>query len=133
MMFSKCGQAILAVHARAPPTCCSASGSKASSPPGVAYHLVFLFKAVPLYPAPDRPRNAPPTRRFRQAIAAYNNTPRKCLDFRTPAEVFSDQSYRMAELARERLWALAQCRRLWLCCCRHQAVTSHFFDRPKRS
>jgi transposase, IS30 family len=30
-----------------------------------------------------------PTRRFRQMIAAYNNTPRKCLDFRTPAEAFS--------------------------------------------
>jgi IS30 family transposase len=29
------------------------------------------------------------TRRFRQSIAAYNNTPRKCLDFRTPAEAFS--------------------------------------------
>ena len=24
-------------------------------------------------------------------IAAYNNTPRKCLDFKTPAEAFSDQ------------------------------------------
>jgi len=32
-----------------------------------------------------------PTRRLRQSIAAYNNTPRKCLDFRTPAEVFTDQ------------------------------------------
>ena len=32
-----------------------------------------------------------PTRRFRQSIAAYNNTPRKCLDFRTPAEAFSSQ------------------------------------------
>ncbi len=31
-----------------------------------------------------------PTRRFRQIIAAYNNTPRKCLDFRTPAEAFSE-------------------------------------------
>ncbi len=31
-----------------------------------------------------------PTRRFRRMIAAYNNTPRKCLDFRTPAEVFSN-------------------------------------------
>jgi IS30 family transposase len=30
-----------------------------------------------------------PTSRFRQSIAAYNNTPRKCLDFRTPAEAFS--------------------------------------------
>ena len=26
--------------------------------------------------------------RFRQLVCAYNNTPRKCLDFRTPAEVF---------------------------------------------
>jgi transposase, IS30 family len=30
-----------------------------------------------------------PTRRFRKMLAAYNNTPRKCLDFRTPAEAFS--------------------------------------------
>lgn len=29
------------------------------------------------------------TRRFRNFIAAYNNTPRKCLDFRTPAEAFA--------------------------------------------
>src|SRR5579871_4913536 len=28
-------------------------------------------------------------RRFKTLIAAYNNTPRKCLDFSTPAEVFS--------------------------------------------
>lgn len=27
-------------------------------------------------------------RRFRALLSAYNNTPRKCLDFRTPAEVF---------------------------------------------
>ena len=31
-----------------------------------------------------------PTSRFRQMLAAYNNTPRKCLDFRTPAEAFSE-------------------------------------------
>ncbi|WFU58859.1 IS30 family transposase [Bradyrhizobium pachyrhizi] len=29
------------------------------------------------------------TARFRQFIAAYNNTPRKCLDYRTPAEAFA--------------------------------------------
>ncbi|MCP3417556.1 hypothetical protein NLM16_25960, partial [Bradyrhizobium brasilense] len=29
------------------------------------------------------------TARFRQFIAAYNNTPRKCLDYRTPAESFA--------------------------------------------
>jgi IS30 family transposase len=29
-----------------------------------------------------------PTRRLRQSFAAYNNTPRKCLDFMTPAEAF---------------------------------------------
>jgi transposase, IS30 family len=34
--------------------------------------------------------DALPTRRFRQMVAAYNNTPRKCLDFRTPAEAFSE-------------------------------------------
>ena len=27
--------------------------------------------------------------RFRNLVAAYNNTPRKCLDFRTPAEAFA--------------------------------------------
>ncbi|MGY3694143.1 IS30 family transposase [Bradyrhizobium sp. USDA 3240] len=31
------------------------------------------------------------TARFRQFIATYNNTPRKCLDYRTPAESFADQ------------------------------------------
>ena len=30
-----------------------------------------------------------PNKRFRALVAAYNNTPRKCLDFRTPAEAFS--------------------------------------------
>src|SRR6059058_2767891 len=29
------------------------------------------------------------TRRFRDLVAAYNNTPRKCLDFSTPAETFA--------------------------------------------
>lgn len=32
-----------------------------------------------------------PTRRLSNSIAAYNNTPRKCLDFRTPAETFAAQ------------------------------------------
>ncbi|MHC2338030.1 IS30 family transposase [Bradyrhizobium sp. USDA 4454] len=32
-----------------------------------------------------------PTRRLSKFIAAYNNTPRKCLDFRTPAETFAAQ------------------------------------------
>ncbi len=31
-----------------------------------------------------------PNRRFRALVAAYNHTPRKCLDFRTPAEAFSE-------------------------------------------
>ncbi len=30
-----------------------------------------------------------PSKRFRNLVAAYNHTPRKCLDFRTPAEAFS--------------------------------------------
>ncbi|MEQ8267177.1 MAG: IS30 family transposase, partial [Parvibaculum sp.] len=29
--------------------------------------------------------------RFNLLLALYNNTPRKCLDFRTPAELFSNQ------------------------------------------
>ena len=32
-----------------------------------------------------------PPRRLRKSIAAYNNTPRKCLDFKTPTEVFAAQ------------------------------------------
>jgi IS30 family transposase len=31
-----------------------------------------------------------PDKRFKALIRAYNNTPRKCLDFRTPAEAFSE-------------------------------------------
>jgi IS30 family transposase len=31
-----------------------------------------------------------PNKQFRALIRAYNNTPRKCLDFRTPAEAFSE-------------------------------------------
>lgn len=31
-----------------------------------------------------------PNSRFRTLVAAYNHTPRKCLDFRTPAEAFSE-------------------------------------------
>lgn len=31
-----------------------------------------------------------PQRRFKALVAAYNNTPRKCLAYRTPAEVFSE-------------------------------------------
>jgi len=30
-------------------------------------------------------------RRLTQLLLAYNNTPRKCLDFQTPAEVFCNQ------------------------------------------
>lgn len=31
-----------------------------------------------------------PAKRFNAIVAAYNNTPRKCLDFRTPAETFAE-------------------------------------------
>ncbi len=31
-----------------------------------------------------------PNKRFKALVSAYNNTPRKCLDFRTPAEAFSE-------------------------------------------
>ncbi|WGR74205.1 MULTISPECIES: IS30 family transposase [unclassified Bradyrhizobium] len=138
MMFSKYGQAILAVHERTSRLLVGVRlESKLAS--GVAGHLVRLFKALPrplrrtvtfdngtefaghlslqslliktFFCAPHAPwqkggienaigrmrRFIPrktdlaklPTRRLRQSIAAYNNTPRKCLDFRTPAEAFS--------------------------------------------
>jgi transposase, IS30 family len=32
-----------------------------------------------------------PTKSFNQLVRAYNNTPRKCLDFQTPVEVFMSQ------------------------------------------
>ena len=32
-----------------------------------------------------------PEERFSQLIQTYNNTPRKCLGYRTPAEIFLDQ------------------------------------------
>jgi transposase, IS30 family len=31
-----------------------------------------------------------PHKRFKALVSAYNNTPRKCLDFKTPAEAFSE-------------------------------------------
>jgi transposase, IS30 family len=53
-----------------------------------------------------------PTRRFRQSIAAYNNTPRKCLDFRTPAEAFSQALHFECEstswLSPGRRWSFRQ-------------------------
>lgn len=46
-----------------------------------------------------------PTTRFNALIRAYNNTPRKCLDFKTPAEAFSEMLHFECEstfpLARE--------------------------------
>jgi IS30 family transposase len=46
-----------------------------------------------------------PGRRFNALVSAYNNTPRKCLDFRTPAEVFAEMLHFECEstfpLARE--------------------------------
>ena len=43
---------------------------------------------APLNPPQDRSRNSPPNG---FALVAYNNTPRKCLDCKTPAEVFLSQ------------------------------------------
>ena len=47
-----------------------------------------------------------PNARFQALVAAYNNTPRKCLDWRTPAEAFSQVLHFECEstspLARER-------------------------------
>ena len=56
-----------------------------------------------------------PKARFRALIAAYNNTPRKCLDFRTPAEAFSEVLHFECESTsplsrgrRPRLWAYSK-------------------------
>jgi IS30 family transposase len=137
MMFSKYGQAILAVHERTSRFTYGVQlQSKVAS--GVADLLLRLFKALPqplrrtvtfdngtefashfilqsllmqtFFCDPHAPwqkggvenaigrmrrfipRNTDleklPTRRLRQSFDAYNNTPRKCLDFRTPAEAF---------------------------------------------
>jgi IS30 family transposase len=138
MMFSKYGQAVLAVHERTSRLLLAIRlASKAAR--GVAHHLVHLFAALPdtlrqtvtfdngtefachlalhglamqtFFCDPYAPwqkggienaigrmrRFLPrktdlatlPNHRFRRLVAAYNNTPRKCLDFRTPAESFA--------------------------------------------
>ena len=54
------------------------------------------------------------TRRFRQFMAIYNNTPRKCLDFSTPAESFAQALHFECESTSrpspgrrgERVWAI---------------------------
>ena len=49
-----------------------------------------------------------PNKRFKALLSAYNNTPRKCLDFRTPAEAFSEVLHFECEstspLSRGRQW-----------------------------
>ena len=64
---------------------------------------------------------AVPQERFTQLIQAYNNTPRKCLAYRTPAEIFGDsvlhlkcestfllsQERRAATQHRDLLWGIA--------------------------
>jgi IS30 family transposase len=111
MMFAKYGQAILTVHERKSRLLLAIRlANKAAR--GVARHLALRSLAIdtffcdPYAPwqkggienAIGRMRRFIPrktdlatlsTRRFRRLIAAYNNTPRKCLDFRTPAESFA--------------------------------------------
>ncbi|MGY3446041.1 IS30 family transposase [Bradyrhizobium sp. USDA 4473] len=61
-----------------------------------------------------------PTRRLRQSINAYNNTPRKCLDFQTPLEAFSQ----VLHFECESTSPLSQGRRLWWGR-RHHLNTTH--------
>jgi transposase, IS30 family len=51
------------------------------------------------------------TSRFRNLIAAYNNTPRKCLDFSTPAETFAQALHFECESTSPRSRG-----RRWFCC-----------------
>jgi IS30 family transposase len=44
-----------------------------------------------------------PNHRFRRLLAIYNNTPRKCLDFRTPAETFVEALHFECESASPRV------------------------------
>ena len=46
---------------------------------------------APLPAAKDRSCNPPRSATSMQSLPAYNNTPRKCLEFKTPAEVFCHQ------------------------------------------
>jgi IS30 family transposase len=138
MLFSRYGQAVLAVHERR----CRiilATRQPNKQAPRVARHLVKLFGRMPpklrktvtfdngtefarhhmlhrlairtffcdphapwqkggIENAIGRMRRFIPrktdlatlsNRRFRALVSAYNNTPRKCLDFSTPAEAFS--------------------------------------------
>src|SRR5450631_2907305 len=47
--------------------------------------------------------------RFRRFVAIYNHTPRKCLDFKTPAEAFSEVLHFECESSS----LLSQGRRCW--------------------
>jgi IS30 family transposase len=138
MMFSKYGQAVLAVHERKSRILLATRPrTKAAKP--IARHLARLFDALPkrlrrtvtfdngtefarhdelhrlqvrtFFCDPYAPwqkggienaigrmrRFMPrktdlailPRKRFIAFVRAYNNTPRKCLDFKTPAEAFS--------------------------------------------
>ena len=64
--------------------------------------------------------------RFTQLIQAYNNTPRKCLDYRTPAEIFLD---RVLHLKCESTFLPAQERRMGggLVICALGSVQRRFF------
>ena len=51
-----------------------------------------MLSAGCVAPFPERPDLATLSdAQFAHLIRAYNNTPRKCLDYRTPAEIFSAQ------------------------------------------
>ena len=59
---------------------------------GVENAIGRMRRGLPRKPALDSDRGTDlavlPKRRFRELIQAYNNTPRKCLGYQTPAEVF---------------------------------------------
>ncbi|MFL5267867.1 MAG: IS30 family transposase [Stellaceae bacterium] len=137
MLFSKYGQAVLAVHERQSRILLATRPPNKAAKP-VAEHLLALFKALPpnlrrtvtfdngtefarhralhgidvrtffcdpyapwqkggIENAIGRMRRFIPRRtdlatlsepRFQTLLSAYNNTPRKCLDFATPSEMF---------------------------------------------
>jgi IS30 family transposase len=69
-------------------------------------------------------------KRFNALVCAYNNTPRKCLDFKTPAEIFAEvlrfECESTRELARGRADQSSRAARFCFCagCCRGSGASA---------